>query len=634
MSNKIKIKPDSLTRREFVLFTGSTAVAMITVGCGGTSGTSSGSALGGRGKVALTITWPKRESASTSRYIPAYAQSLVFELYKQDAPQIRYSLVANRPDDKPSVQQLEFSELLTKGTYILAGSARISRDGQGGTVASALTSLDVAANQVASAELTLSTTIRAIEILGQPLKLSIGESLTLTGRALDPDGKVLFLPGGALSWGQISGSDFGSVTPEGIFTAKSIGSARIRLAEVGANISNEANIEIINRSGSGGLANSAWPKFRGDARNTGRSSGSGATGIKKWEFATGGPIGSSPAIGVDGTVYSGSYYKLYAIDGSTGVKKWEFTTGGAIYTSPAIGLDGTVYIGSNYSEPYTAEDAKLYALDGSTGAKKWEFITGRLIFASPAIGIDGTVYISSRTYIGNYFQGTGGFYYKLYALDGSTGVKKWEFIAGDDIGSCPAIGADGTVYIGSADRKFYALDGSTGVKKWEFATGGQISYSPTIGADGTVYFGSGDGNFYALDGSTGVKKWNFDFNGNDWPVSDPAIGLDGTVYVVITIAGTPTSNLYALDGTTGVPKWKLFIERNAGSPAIGADNTVYIGVGASGSFTNDSKVYALDGSTGVKKWEFALMGLQASSPAIGSDGTVYVGSGYKLYAIR
>ena len=41
-----------------------------------------------------------------------------------------------------------------------------------------------------------------------------------------------------------------------------------------------------------------------------------------WEFKTGGPVASSPAIGPDGTVYVGSYdKKIYSLDGKTGEKK-------------------------------------------------------------------------------------------------------------------------------------------------------------------------------------------------------------------------------------------------------------------------------------------------------------------------
>jgi hypothetical protein len=74
-----------------------------------------------------------------------------------------------------------------------------------------------------------------------------------------------------------------------------------------------------------------------------------------WEFETGSLVDSSPAIGSDGTVYTGSWdKKLYAINDKTGVKLWEFKTGGDVYSSPAIGSDGTVYVGS--------QDNKLYAI--------------------------------------------------------------------------------------------------------------------------------------------------------------------------------------------------------------------------------------------------------------------------------
>ena len=118
----------------------------------------------------------------------------------------------------------------------------------------------------------------------------------------------------------------------------------------------------------------------------------------------------------------------------------------------------------------------------------WGFETGGHIVSSPAIGADGTVYVGCGDY-------------KLYALDGKTGTKKWEFKpdeypkTGAHVFS-PAIGANGTVYVGesydpeySKDDKFYALDGETGTKKWEFKMPLGMSYSAAIGSDGTVYIG-------------------------------------------------------------------------------------------------------------------------------------------------
>ncbi|MBT5846713.1 MAG: PQQ-like beta-propeller repeat protein, partial [Verrucomicrobiales bacterium] len=46
---------------------------------------------------------------------------------------------------------------------------------------------------------------------------------------------------------------------------------------------------------------------------------------------------------------------------------------------------------------------------------------------------------------------------KLYAINGETGIKLWEFVTGGGVQSPPAIGSDGTVYVGSGDKKLYAI---------------------------------------------------------------------------------------------------------------------------------------------------------------------------------
>ena len=39
----------------------------------------------------------------------------------------------------------------------------------------------------------------------------------------------------------------------------------------------------------------------------------------------------------------------------------------------------------------------------------------------------------------------------------AAGDKLWEFETGDEVYSSPAIGSDGTVYVGSSDKKLYAI---------------------------------------------------------------------------------------------------------------------------------------------------------------------------------
>ncbi len=80
--------------------------------------------------------------------------------------------------------------------------------------------------------------------------------------------------------------------------------------------------------------------------------------------------------------------------------------------------------------------------------------------------------------------------------------------------SSPAIGSDGTVYVGSGyvNKKFYALSGKSGVKLWEFETGHCVDSSPAIGPDGTVYIGSHDKKVYAIKtDSKGLAK-------SPWPM--------------------------------------------------------------------------------------------------------------------
>ena len=78
--------------------------------------------------------------------------------------------------------------------------------------------------------------------------------------------------------------------------------------------------------------------------------------------------------------------------------------------------------------------------------------------------------------------------------------------------SSPAIGSDGTVYVGSMDKKLYAINGKSGVKLWEFETEGYVGSSPAIGSDGTVYVGSNDKKLYAIKtDSKGLAK-------SPWPM--------------------------------------------------------------------------------------------------------------------
>jgi outer membrane protein assembly factor BamB len=182
--------------------------------------------------------------------------------------------------------------------------------------------------------------------------------------------------------------------------------------------------------------------------------------------------------------------------------------------------------------------------------------------------------------------------------------------------SSPAIGADGTIYVGSTDKNIYALDPS-GCKKWSFATGGVVAPRPMLGPDGTIYAGSVDKKVYALN-PDGSQKWSFTTEG---PVyTRAAIGPDGTIHVG---AG---GKVYALN-PDGSQKWSFAIKGGSYSfPAVGPDGMVYVAA--------EEHFYALN-PNGSKKWSFTPGNTSFWRPAIGADGTIYVASeDNHLYALN
>ncbi len=216
-------------------------------------------------------------------------------------------------------------------------------------------------------------------------------------------------------------------------------------------------------------------------------------------------------------------------------------------------------------------------------------------YSSPAIGPDGTIYVGSQDD-------------HLYAVN-HDGTLKWRLQTGGVVRSSPAIAADGTIYVGSYDNHMYAIN-SDGTVKWTYLTGGDIPSSPAIATDGTIYFGSRDDHIYALNPDS-TLKWSYQTSGEVY--SSPAVAADGTVY-----CGSNDDDLYALtpDGTL---KWRFSAGRDIeSSPAIASDGTIYFG-------SLDGYLYAVNPDSTLK-WSVLTNGQVRSSPAIAADGTVYFGS--------
>jgi len=355
----------------------------------------------------------------------------------------------------------------------------------------------------------------------------------------------------------------------------------------------------------------------------------GFDGIK-WKYDTGNVIYySSPAIASDGTIYIGDVSPgiitmgLYAIN-ADGTLKWKYEISNPVFT-PAVGLDGTVYVQDN--------TATLYAV-AEDGTEKWSYplsASHAVGQSAPALGSDGTIYVGADS---------------VYAIN-PDGTLKWRYFpSGSDaisaIHSSPAIASDRTILVGangnfgefpdSGRAALFAIN-PDGTLKWRYILEGAdfVFSSPAIDSEGTIYIGGetstgGDLSFVYAINADGTLKWKYEISGGRPVRSSPAVDVDGTVYVATKISGTAKAELLALypDGTL---RWSYSVEQADiyCSPAVGENGLIYFGA-ENGIF------YALN-PDGTENWKYATNnGIIWSSPAIDIDGTIYIGNvdGYLL----
>src|SRR2546426_6046260 len=164
---------------------------------------------------------------------------------------------------------------------------------------------------------------------------------------------------------------------------------------------------------------------------------------------------------------------------STPALRWKFQTGGGITSSPAVAY-GRIYVGSN--------DGNLYALN-LEGVLLWKFSTPSPIRTTPAVGSDGTIYVGSCLRCPNP-DPLGDPEGVLYAIN-PDGTLKWNLTItnsgeGVDTLSSPTIGPDGTIYVSDVGFRIVAVN-PAGTLKWQVWTHGEAVGPPAVAAYGTIY---------------------------------------------------------------------------------------------------------------------------------------------------
>lgn len=282
-----------------------------------------------------------------------------------------------------------------------------------------------------------------------------------------------------------------------------------------------------------------------------------ATGHETWvEFP--------PTVAADGTLYVTSENDyIYALDPDGNIL-WYYLSQ-HLHTPVSISPDGsTVH--------FTSEDGYVHALDRLSGQRRWryrlsqwgvygsgrripivydnagnlyfswlgtvwsltpsgqlrwtlqELITGSYL-VGPAVSNNGTLYLVRNS---------------VLAVD-MNGTLKWQFaLENSAFDRTPAIGGDGTVYIGGDDGILYAIN-PNGTLKWkqQYVTktgwGSGIKSNLLLDAQGTLYFLGRDRYVYAVSSATRDVLWKYP-TGTDnlsYPGIQLALDSDGTLYVPV-----------------------------------------------------------------------------------------------------
>ncbi len=292
------------------------------------------------------------------------------------------------------------------------------------------------------------------------------------------------------------------------------------------------------------------------------------TGALKWRYPSDATLATSvqttPALS-DDTVFVGTGDGLYAFSRADGKQRWApYHLRSGVVASPVLvgdtvyfgGGDGHVYaINSKTGDPlsgvwqrgvdaggdissdlevvngiayYLTSSLDMHALSLVSGRQRW---TQRL----PATGRNNLVPVVSGESI---YIAAGN---ALTSWRANNGGQRWYQSLPSDATSAPAVDANGTAYVVTADRKIYAVD-KTGKGIWRQAALVDFeNLAPPVVVGNLLLVGTSQGGLYAFDTATGKLQWNCQIrpsgrNANAIPtytsVTSTPIVADGTLFVV------------------------------------------------------------------------------------------------------
>jgi alcohol dehydrogenase (cytochrome c) len=311
------------------------------------------------------------------------------------------------------------------------------------------------------------------------------------------------------------------------------------------------------------LLTDSWPAHNYDLANSRATTHSNinSSNVAKlhpiWRFKIPGtgPFGnyaSAPVV-QNGVVYLQDLNSnVYAVDELTGKLKWVHR-----FHSPSIGPNG---VAVGYGHLYGATEKFVFALDPGKGTLLWR----RTIAPTVHVGIDMAPQLYDNKVLVSTVPGSGvkhfyeaGAVGVVWALDAATGKTIWKFdtfppiktgkISGGGLWYPPAVGADGTVYLGVANPGLWPNSPKN--------PNGALRPGRNLYTDSLV----------ALDGATGKLKWYRQVIRHD--VRDYDLMIGPVLYTTpagepIVIGAGKMGKVYAWNSSTGQALWALSVGKH------------------------------------------------------------------------
>lgn len=238
------------------------------------------------------------------------------------------------------------------------------------------------------------------------------------------------------------------------------------------------------------------------------------TGQERWRFPMRYAGQSSPVVVGNGILLTSQEGWVYHIDRTTGEMLWRLSTEGLPFGSIAAN-DTIAIVGSDtgiilcitiesgrpcwrkdiadgiFAAPVIINDAAIlvtrsgatHAISLSDGRTLWTANVGGM----ESVATDGTT---------SYVSGSDGAISSVSMVDGQTG---WVYPTGRTNAAAPVL--SGNLVIAGTGRNLVALDAASGTQIWNYLAGGDIGTSPAV-IGGYLFFGSEDGFVYALKAPT------------------------------------------------------------------------------------------------------------------------------------